>query len=174
MVPLKLFANRSVTGAAISGFMVHIIFGVLLTYLPLLYQSRGSSALQSGIDILPFMVSSVICVTIAGLLVKRIGYYKFWLVSGPWLSAVGAGFLTNANFFKSSYLIGWQIIIGAGFGVTFQNTSTYWGFCFLGFVLTGSTVMAVQAEFAQKNHLIPQASSMVGFCQRTGPMIGVS
>jgi hypothetical protein len=36
--------------------------------------------------------------------------------------------------------------------------------------------MAVQAEYAPDhlNHLIPQATSIVGFFQRTGPMIGVS
>lgn len=132
MVPLKLFKNQSVLGAALSGFCVHIIFGVILTYLPILYQSRGSSPLQSGIDILPFMISSVVSVTLAGFLVKRIGYYKFWLVGGPWVCAVGAGFLTNGAFLGPSYLIGWQIITGAGFGVTFQNTSTF----FILFVIT--------------------------------------
>jgi hypothetical protein len=39
-----------------------------------------------------------------------------------------------------------------------------------------SLVMAVQAEYApdELSHLIPQATSIVGFFQRTGPMIGVS
>lgn len=157
MVPLRLLKNRSVVGAATSGATVHVIFGVILTYLPVLYQTRGASALQSGIDILPFMISSVICVTFAGYLVKRIGYYKFWLVLGPWVCAIGSGFLTNGDLLKPNYLIGWQIIIGCGFGMTFQNT-----------------MMAIQAEFAKNGHLIPQASSIVGFCQRLGPMIGVS
>jgi MFS family permease len=123
MVPLSLLRNRSVSGAAISGFFVHILFGVATTYLPLLYQSRGASALQSGIDILPFMVTSVGLVIIAGLCVKRIGYYKVWIVAGPWIAAVGAGLLTNETFLAKNYLIVCQVIVGAGFGMAFQNTS---------------------------------------------------
>jgi hypothetical protein len=122
MVPISLLRNRTVSGASISGFSVHILFGVAAAYLPLLYQSRGSSALQSGIDILPFMVSSVGFVIIAGVAVKRIGYYKAWIVAGPWIAAVGSGLLTDSRLLSREYLIGWQIIVGAGFGMAFQNT----------------------------------------------------
>ena len=37
-----------------------------------------------------------------------------------------------------------------------------------------SVVMGVQAEFTSDPQLIPQAVSIVGYFQRTGPMIGVS
>ena len=125
MVPLTLLQNPSVSGAALSGFFVHILFGVASAYLPLFYQSRGASALQSGIDILPFMASSVGFVVLAGLAVKRIGYYKVWIVLGPWIAAVGAGLLTDGDLLRPELLIGWQIIIGSGFGMAFQNTGAW-------------------------------------------------
>lgn len=95
----------------------------MANYLPLLYQSRGASALRSGIDILPFMISSVVTLVAAGALVKRIGYYKPWMVGGPWLAAIGAGCMTNRTLLTTGDLIGWQILLGVGFGVAFQNTS---------------------------------------------------
>lgn len=157
VVPLRMLKNRSVSGAAASGFFLNIIFGVMANYLPLLYQSRGASALRSGIDILPFMISSVVTLVAAGALVKRIGYYKPWMVGGPWLAAIGAGCMTNRTLLTTGDLIGWQILLGVGFGVAFQNT-----------------IMAIQAEYAMEPEMIPQAASIVGFFQRLGPMVGVS
>ncbi|PVF94218.1 hypothetical protein CPB86DRAFT_766168 [Serendipita vermifera] len=157
MVPLSMLQNRSVQGASLTGFFLNSVWGALITYLPLLYQSRGHTALRSGIDILPFMVSSVVALVIAGVLVKRIGYYKPWMVLGPWVATIGVGCLTNSRLLKYEMIIGWQIIVGTGFGVAFQNT-----------------IMAIQAEYATQGHLIPQAASIVGFSQRTGPMIGAA
>jgi uncharacterized membrane protein YcfT len=173
MVPLSMFQNRTVQGASLTGFFLNSTWGALITYFPLLYQSRGATALRSGIDILPFMVSSVVALVIAGVLVKRIGYYKPWMVFGPWVAVIGAGCMTNPKLLKYDMIIGWQIIVGTGFGVAFQNTSKFsQERC--RFVLTWFLVMAIQAEYALQSHLIPQAASIVGFFQRTGPMIGAA
>jgi hypothetical protein len=118
-----MLKNRSVTGAASSGFFLNMVFGVAVNYLPLLYQARGASALDSGVDILAFMISSVVVLVAAGLLVKKIGYYKPWMVGGPWIASIGAGCLTNRSLFTSGELIGWQILLGVGYGGAFQNTS---------------------------------------------------
>lgn len=157
MVPLHLLTNRTVWGSALAGFFQNVLFGVTLTYLPLLYQVYGYSPLKSGVAILPFMISSVVALSIAGILVKRIGYYKIFVVLGPWLAATGAGPLIKQRLLDTRWLLGWQILMGTGFGMAFQNT-----------------IMGVQAEFTNDPQLIPQATSIVGYFQRTGPMIGVS
>lgn len=125
VVPLRMLKNRSVSGAASSGFFLNVVYGVSATYLPLLYQARGASALRSGINILPLMISSVVVLLVSGVCVKKLGYYKPWLVGGPLLASIGAGCLTNPDLLTDPKLIGWQILIGLGFGVAFQNTSAY-------------------------------------------------
>ena len=76
MVPLHLLTNRTVWGSALAGFFQNILFGVILTYLPLLYQIYGYSPLKSGVAILPFMISSVVALTIAGAYVRRFGSHS--------------------------------------------------------------------------------------------------
>jgi cyanate permease len=118
-----MLKNRSVAGAALSGFFLNLVFGVAVNYLPLLYQARGASALDSGVDILAFMMSSVVILIAAAILVKKLGYYKPWMVAGPWIASIGAGCLTNGSLLTSGELIGWQILLGVGYGGAFQNTS---------------------------------------------------
>lgn len=36
------------------------------------------------------------------------------------------------------------------------------------------TVMVIQAEYATKPEMIPQGSSITGFFQRLGPMVGIA
>jgi hypothetical protein len=99
-------------------------WGEIIIHLPLLYQSRGALALCSGIDILPFMISSVIPLLIAGILVEWIRYYRPWMVFGPWVVVIGVCCMTNPRLLKYEMIIGRQVIVGTGFGVAFQNTST--------------------------------------------------
>ncbi|KAG8681399.1 hypothetical protein FRC09_017517, partial [Ceratobasidium sp. 395] len=53
--------------------------------------------------------------------------------------------------------IGYQIILGVGVGGALQNT-----------------VIAIQAEYAHEEELIPQGSSLVTFTQLVGGIIGIA
>jgi hypothetical protein len=104
------------------------------------------------------MLSAVIAVFVSGGLVNATGHYLTYLLIGPLIGAIGAGLLfTIDEFTSSSRLIGYQIVFGAGLGLAFQLP-----------------VMSIQAEYAKKPELIPQASSLLTFFQLLGGVIGIA
>lgn len=91
-------------------------------YLPIWFQAiDGNSAVDSGIHLLPMVLSIVVASIITGQLVSRIGYYTPFLIFGVCLSAVGAGLLTTLEVDTSKgKWIGFQIVYGYGLGSCFQ------------------------------------------------------
>lgn len=74
--------------------------------LPIFYQvTRQHSATKSGIDILGFMLSTVLSVIISGRIVGKIGRYWPFLVIGPPFLAIGAGLLYTVSFVVSCALL---------------------------------------------------------------------
>jgi hypothetical protein len=56
----------------------------LVDYLPIFFQAvRHHSAARSGIDIIPFMLTMVLCLVISGGFVKKVGHYWSLLFLGP-------------------------------------------------------------------------------------------
>ncbi|PVG01377.1 ABC transporter [Serendipita vermifera] len=158
MMPLFLFRRRTQVGAGIATFMMMIAFLSASYYLPFFYQAKGRSAQDSGIDIIPFMLSAVLASFGSGAIVNGTGHYWSWLLGGPLVGAVGAGLLyTIDEFTPNPKLIGYQIVFGFGLGLAFQLP-----------------VMSIQAEYAKKPALMPQASSLLTFFQLLGGVIGIA
>lgn len=158
MLPLFLFRRRTQIGAGLAMFFMMISFLAATYYLPFFYQAKGKTAAQSGIQIIPFMLSAVIASFASGGLVNGTGHYLTMLIIGPIIGAVGAGLLFTIDEYTSTgRLIGYQIIFGVGLGMAFQLP-----------------VMAVQAEYADETELIPQASSLLTFLQLLGGVIGIA
>jgi hypothetical protein len=158
MMPLFLFKRRTQVGAGGGMFFLMIAFLGATYYLPFFYQAKGRTAAQSGIDIIPFMLSTIIASFASGGVVNATGHYLSMMVVGPCIGAVGAGLLFTINESTSSAkLIGFQIIFGVGLGMAFQLP-----------------VMAVQAEYSTEPELIPQASSLLTFLQLLGGVIGIA
>jgi MFS family permease len=158
MMPLFLFRRRTQVGAGLATFMMMIAFLSASYYLPFFYQAKGRSAQDSGIDIIPFMLSAVLASFASGAIVNGTGHYWSWLLGGPLVAAVGAGLLyTIDEFTPNPKLIGYQIVFGFGLGLAFQLP-----------------VMSIQAEYAKKPALMPQASSLLTFFQLLGGVIGIA
>ncbi|PVG01143.1 ABC transporter [Serendipita vermifera] len=158
IVPLYTFKNRTQVGAVIELFLIYFTFLLATIYLPFLYQAKGRSAVQSGIDIIPFSVSVIVGTTLSAAVVKFTGRYKVSLVAGPWFSAIAGGlFYTIDAHTSNAKLIGYQIILGFGCGSSFQNT-----------------LIAIQAEYDSKPALIPQASAIAAFLQLVGGTLGIA
>jgi MFS family permease len=87
-------------------------------YLPIWFQAvDGISAIDSGIHLLPMLLSVVVASILTGLLVSRIGYYTPFMIFGVCLTAIGAGLLTTLEIGTSAGTwIGFQILYGFGFG----------------------------------------------------------
>lgn len=138
-------------------------------------QSRGRSPEQSGIDIIrtslplarstvtpladspAFMLAVCIGIFVQGGFVTKLGRYWPFLVIGPPITAVGFGLLYTIDpFTPNARLIGFQILAGFGVGLAFQNP-----------------LLAIQVEYHDTPHLIPQANGVVSFFQLTGAALGI-
>jgi cyanate permease len=96
-------------------------FIIATYYLPFYYQSKGSSASQSGINIIPYMMSLVVGILFGGFAISRTGRYWYNLIGGPIIAAVGAGLLfTIKEETKNANIIGYQILVGFGIGLAYQ------------------------------------------------------
>jgi MFS family permease len=91
--------------------------------LPIWFQAiKNVSALHSAVDTLPTIISLVAGSLIAGPGVSFFGYYKPFMLFGCILMSVGTGLMTT---FKPNTAhpkwIGYQVILGLGGGMSFQQ-----------------------------------------------------
>ncbi|KAF8198789.1 transporter [Mycena galopus ATCC 62051] len=158
MTPTVIFKSRSIWAILAYCFLTRFSLLLFSYYIPIFYQAvRGHSATQSGIDLLPFMLSVVLSNIISGQLVGKFGYYWPFLVVAPCFLAVGSGLLytlTPASLPAS--IIGFQILAGVGTGLGMQNS-----------------LLAVQVEFRAEPRLLGQATSMGSFAQFLGGTLGL-
>lgn len=81
----------------------------------------GSSAVESGIRLLPMMISMVVGSIVGGITNSKIGYYTPLAIIGSCIMSVGAGLLTTFQVDTGeAKWIGYQIIYGIGLGLCFQ------------------------------------------------------
>lgn len=160
-LPLVLFTRRTQVGVCIHTFMMMLTNLVATYFLPLAFQAvRRASAVMSGVDIIPFMISKVLVSIITGWIIARIGHYWGFIFVGPCLTAVGAGLLFSLqDSLPTGKVIGYQILYGIGFGASLNFT-----------------MIAVQQDYAQAGlkHLTAQATALVTVFQFLGGDLGIS
>ncbi|KAJ5618112.1 MFS general substrate transporter [Penicillium hordei] len=121
-LPLRIFSQRSV----ISGFWQTLCVGsgnyIFVYFLPIWFQSiKGSSAVESGIRLLPMMISMVFGSIGGGITNSKIGYYTPLAIIGSCIMSVGAGLITTFQVETGEgNWIGYQIVYGIGLGLCFQ------------------------------------------------------
>ncbi|OQD70479.1 hypothetical protein PENDEC_c023G02839 [Penicillium decumbens] len=122
-VPPRLLKNRNVLGAVIHAMLLGGSFFVFGYYLPIWFQAiKEDSASESGVNNLPMVVSMIICSAVGGLLVNLIGYYTPLMFLGSALLTIGSGLCTTFKVDTGhGPWIAYQIIIGMGAGVGFQQ-----------------------------------------------------
>ncbi|KZV65866.1 ABC transporter [Peniophora sp. CONT] len=174
VLPLEVALRRNVlvsTVAAVFIFMSFVVFNVgstcrslvyscfeLTKKLPLFYQVKGHSATRSGIDILPFMISGVLATLVTGGVVSKTGFAWPFLALAPILPCVGFGILFTVDQGTSfGTLFGYQLLVGIGLGC-----------------VTTLPLVVAQAEFADREDLIPLATSFSTFGQLIGSSVGLA
>lgn len=121
-IPPRIFYQRSI----IAGFWSTICIGasmmIFVYYLPIWFQAiENVSAVDSGIRLLPLVLSMVVASITSGALTARIGYYTPFILFGVVLLSVGAGLLTTLQVDTGEgRWLGYQIIYGFGMGCSFQ------------------------------------------------------
>ncbi|KAJ7690261.1 ABC transporter [Mycena rosella] len=128
-------------------------------YIPIFYQAaKHSSAISSGIHLLPFILTVALTSLACGQIISQVGYYWPFLAAAPVFLGLGSGLLYSLETTTSAgKLIGFQILAGVGTGMGMQNA-----------------MLALQVEFRDTPTLIAQVMSMASFAQFLGGTLGLA
>jgi len=121
ILPLELFRIRAFTASVMAFFLAAMGFFAAVVFLPRWYQVvAGTSATESGYQILPLLFGLIISAVGAGQLVARIGRYKTLIIVSLVSTAFGLLLLTNIRPDTPQPLIWlWMAVAGLGIGPTF-------------------------------------------------------
>ncbi|GAB1317454.1 hypothetical protein MFIFM68171_07664 [Madurella fahalii] len=156
-VPPRIFLKRSVWS---SGFFILCLGGAFLGsayYLPIWFQAvKDASAVGSGIMNLPALVGVVLASVAAGAAVTLWGYYAPFMIACSVVASVGYGLTTTFRpDTGSAAWIGYQIIVGVGIGIGFQQP-----------LIAVQTVLDIDD--------VPTGASVIVFCQTLGGALFVA
>lgn len=157
LVPLHLFANRTVVLAVIASVAVGIaIFGTTVFLTQYMQIARGMSPTVSGLLTFPMVFGLFLTSTLIGRLISRTGIYKRWMVLGSVLLTLGLALMGTID--ETTSLVDvclFMAIAGAGVGMLMQNL-----------------VLVVQNAIPLSD--LGAGSSLIAFFRSLGGAIGVS
>jgi EmrB/QacA subfamily drug resistance transporter len=157
IIPLSLFRNRTFTISVTAMFMAAFGFFSAIVFLPRWFQVvAGSSATESGYQLLPLLGALIVSATLSGQIVARTHRYK-WLVFGSLaVLAIGLFLMTNlhANTDRPVLWL-WMVLIGLGIGPSFA-------------------VFALIVQNSVAPQEIGTASSSLTFFQQIGGTVGLT
>jgi EmrB/QacA subfamily drug resistance transporter len=131
ILPLDLFKGRDYAVSMAAVFVFGIAMFAAVIFLPRFYQTvRGISATASGYYIWPLLVGLMGGSIGTGLLISRIGRYKWLMSGGAAVMLVGGFLMTHLTAGVSNWeLWSWMLLLGlglgpamAGFTVVVQNS----------------------------------------------------
>jgi EmrB/QacA subfamily drug resistance transporter len=120
IMPLGLFRNRTYTVSLVAAFLASFGFFGAIIFLPRWYQVvNGSSATESGYQLLPLLAGLIGGSVISGQIVSRTGRYKWMTVAALATLSLALFLLTNLRAdTPPPVLYVWQFIAGIGIGPT--------------------------------------------------------
>jgi len=119
-IPVRIATQRTIWSASWFAFFLSGAFFLFIYFLPIYFQAiKGATALQSGIDNLPLILSNVIVVIISGVAVSKLGYVNPFCYASVVFTAVGSGMLMTVT--AETNTVGYQILFGLGCGLGFQQ-----------------------------------------------------
>ncbi|KAH0442469.1 MFS multidrug transporter [Colletotrichum camelliae] len=157
LIPRSMAGKRPVWCAASTNFTMVGSAMIQIYLLPLYFQAvQGSTPSQSGVNVLPSILSQLVAAFGGGILVGKLGYYLPWAIGGTAVTIVASGlFTTLTPTTPIAQWVGFQILTGAGRGVVLQIPS-----------------IAIQANLPPEQ--IAQGMSFVTFSQFMGSAIALA
>ncbi|MET9877340.1 MDR family MFS transporter [Actinacidiphila glaucinigra] len=124
VIPLHIFRSRNFSLISVIGFLVGFVMFGAMTFLPLFQQIvQGASATNSGLLLLPLLLSMMVVSLIAGRVTTQTGKYKIFPIVGGGLMTVGLYLLSTMDTGTSRFVSGvWMAVLGAGMGFLMQIT----------------------------------------------------
>ncbi|KAI1802439.1 MFS general substrate transporter [Daldinia bambusicola] len=122
LIPLGMFRDWSNAATFLLAFAHSMVAIGAEYYLPLYFQSaKQASPVQSGLFILPMMITESAVDVLVGVLIHRTGRYREIIWAGATLMTLGTGLYINFRSDTSlGEIIGFQIINGIGTALLFQ------------------------------------------------------
>ncbi|KAI0479247.1 putative MFS multidrug transporter [Xylariaceae sp. FL0804] len=114
LIPFSMVRVRVVWTSTVQFAALMVVTFVAGQYLPLYFQSvEGASPAESGVWLLPSILSSVVLVVLSGALVTRFGSYLPWaVVAGVAATLAGGLFSTWSPATGAGKRFGYQIVYG--------------------------------------------------------------
>ncbi len=121
ILPLYLFKNSTFTISSIENFLASALIFCGIIYVPLFAQGvLGMSATNSGLVMIPMLISLTISANIAGQIISRTGKYKKLAIAEFLITGVGVILLATMNVNTSPYeLLAYSTILGLGSGIMY-------------------------------------------------------
>ncbi|KAJ7197012.1 major facilitator superfamily domain-containing protein [Mycena pura] len=156
-VPPRILKQRSIAAGSWFAVCLGASFFILVYFLPIWFQAiKGVSAVKSGIDNLPMILSLVVASLFAGGVITAVGYYTPFMILSSLLMGIGAGLLsTFSTSTGHAHWIGFQVIYGFGVGFGMQQP-----------------IMAAQTVLSLAD--IPTGTALIMFLQTLGGALFVS
>ena len=157
ILPLSLFRNRAVAASIAATALVTFGFFGGIIFIPRWFQFvLGSSATESGYQMLPLMVGVMGSSIISGQIVARTGRYKWMTVGALALASVGLfGMTTLTADTDVTTLWIWMFLAGVGIGPSFA-------------------VFTIVVQNAVQGRLLGAATSTLTFFRQVGGSIGLA
>ncbi|KAJ7499973.1 DHA14-like major facilitator [Mycena latifolia] len=156
-VPPRILKQRSIMAAAWFSLCLGSSFFILVYFLPIWFQAiKSVSAVKSGIDNLPMILSLVISSLVAGGIITVIGYYTPFMILSSVLMSIGVGLISTFTVNTGhAHWIGYQVIYGIGIGFGMQQP-----------IMAAQTVLSLQD--------VPTGTSLLMFMQTLGGALFLS
>ncbi|KAK8867744.1 MFS general substrate transporter [Apiospora arundinis] len=126
LLPINLFTTRVIGSVFLTAFITGFPFMMILIFLPQRFQlQNGLSPLDTGIRMLPLLVSSATGAAIAGIITMRKNITWYMLLFSVCLQMLGLGLMitlpTTGEIYRVQYA--YQALLGLGFGCTMTSKS---------------------------------------------------
>jgi EmrB/QacA subfamily drug resistance transporter len=119
ILPLSLFQNKTFAISSVIGFLTGFTLFSTVMFVPLFVQgAMGISATQSGLILMPMMLSWVTASAISGQITSRTGNYKLLSLTGLALVTVGLFLLSRMTMDTSPLIVVRNLVFtGLGLGI---------------------------------------------------------
>ena len=123
LLPGHIILQQSVGAGCLAAFFIYGAILLHAYYLPIWFQAiKDANAVQSGVDLIPYMIANALFSVFAGIAVTKLGYFTPPAIIGSAIGAVGCGLLSTLQVDSGpGKWIGYQVLISAGLGMAVQQ-----------------------------------------------------
>jgi hypothetical protein len=157
ILPLELFRNRTVTASIVATFLITFGFFGGVIFLPRWFQFvLGSSATESGYQMLPLMIGVIVSSIGSGQIVARTGRYKWMTVGAMATATLGLYLMTGLRVDTEVTTVWvWMLLAGLGIGPSFA-------------------IFTIVVQNAVEGRILGAATSALTFFRQVGGSVGLA